>query len=120
MAAQGAELLLPAHGLPLAGADRIRTVLEDVASVLESLVRQTLDLMNEGARLDQILRTVGLPKELLEKPYLRPVYDEPEFAREALSAPGLRRARVRGAERMASVRRLVRRQPRPPEAGARA
>jgi alkyl sulfatase BDS1-like metallo-beta-lactamase superfamily hydrolase len=79
MAAQGAELLLPAHGLPLAGADRIRSVLEDVASVLESLVRQTLDLMNEGARLDQILRTVGLPKELLEKPYLRPVYDEPEF-----------------------------------------
>jgi alkyl sulfatase BDS1-like metallo-beta-lactamase superfamily hydrolase len=79
MAAQGAELLLPAHGLPLAGAERIRTVLDDVATVLESLVRQTLDLMNAGARLDQVLQTVSLPKELLEKPYLRPVYDEPEF-----------------------------------------
>jgi alkyl sulfatase BDS1-like metallo-beta-lactamase superfamily hydrolase len=79
MAAQGAELMLPAHGLPLAGAARIRTVLDDVATVLESLVRQTLDLMNEGARLDQVLQTVSLPKELLEKPYLRPVYDEPEF-----------------------------------------
>jgi alkyl sulfatase BDS1-like metallo-beta-lactamase superfamily hydrolase len=35
--------------------------------------------MNEGARLDQVLQAVSLPKELLEKPYLRPVYDEPEF-----------------------------------------
>ena len=38
------ELLIPAHGLPIAGARRIRTVLEDVAFALESLVEQTLAL----------------------------------------------------------------------------
>ena len=36
-------------------------------------------MMNAGARLDEILHGVSLPKELLEKPYLRPTYDEPEF-----------------------------------------
>jgi alkyl sulfatase BDS1-like metallo-beta-lactamase superfamily hydrolase len=79
MAAQEAELLLPAHGLPVGGAARVRRVLEDGALALESLVEQCLALMNEGARLDRLLHEVRLPAALLEKPYLRPVYDEPEF-----------------------------------------
>jgi alkyl sulfatase BDS1-like metallo-beta-lactamase superfamily hydrolase len=79
MAALDAELLLPAHGLPVAGAARIRALLDDMATALETLVEQTLALMNQGARLDDILHAVRVPAELLEKPYLRPVYDEPEF-----------------------------------------
>ncbi len=79
MAALDAELLLPAHGLPIGGAERVRLVLDDLASALESLVEQTLALMNDGASLDQILHSVSLAPQLLEKPYLRPVYDEPEF-----------------------------------------
>ena len=35
--------------------------------------------MNEGARLDDILHTVRAPEHLVAKPYLRPIYDEPEF-----------------------------------------
>jgi alkyl sulfatase BDS1-like metallo-beta-lactamase superfamily hydrolase len=79
MAALEAELLLPAHGLPVAGAERIRRLLDDVATALESLVRQCLALMNEGASLDALLHSISLPEALLAKPYLRPVYDEPEF-----------------------------------------
>jgi len=79
MAALEPELLLPAHGLPIAGRARIAKVLDEVAGALESLVKQTLELMNAGERLDTILHAVKLPKELLEKPYLKPVYDEPEF-----------------------------------------
>jgi alkyl sulfatase BDS1-like metallo-beta-lactamase superfamily hydrolase len=79
MAAQGAELLLPAHGLPIGGAERIRRVLGDTADVLESIVEQSLRLMNEGARLDTLLHEVRVPTGLLDRPYLRPVYDEPEF-----------------------------------------
>jgi alkyl sulfatase BDS1-like metallo-beta-lactamase superfamily hydrolase len=79
MAGLGAELLLPAHGLPIGGVERVRLVLDDLASALESLVEQTLGLMNDGARLDAILHSVSLPRELLDKPYLRPIYDEPEF-----------------------------------------
>ncbi|HJW40593.1 MAG TPA: alkyl sulfatase dimerization domain-containing protein [Rhizomicrobium sp.] len=79
MAALEPELLLPAHGLPIEGRARIARVLDDVAGALESVVKQTLELMNEGVKLNTILHAVKLPKEVLEKPYLRPVYDEPEF-----------------------------------------
>ncbi len=79
MAAMGAELLLPAHGLPIGGAERIRVVLDDTATALESIVEQSLSLMNDGATLDALIHSVSLPAALLEKPYLRPVYDEPEF-----------------------------------------
>jgi alkyl sulfatase BDS1-like metallo-beta-lactamase superfamily hydrolase len=79
MQAYEADLLLPAHGLPIDGADRIRRVLDDVAGVLEFLVHETLQLMNDGATLDQIVQSVRLPAEALDKPYLSPSYDEPEF-----------------------------------------
>jgi len=36
-------------------------------------------MMNAGARLDEIIHTVHAPQSLLDKPYLRPIYDEPEF-----------------------------------------
>jgi alkyl sulfatase BDS1-like metallo-beta-lactamase superfamily hydrolase len=79
MAALGAEVLLPGHGFPILGSDRINQALSDSAELLESLVDQTLALMNEGARLDDIVQAVQAPAHLLDKPYLRPVYDEPEF-----------------------------------------
>ena len=73
------EVLLPGHGLPIIGADRVRRALTEGAELLESLVEQTLALMNEGARLDDIVQTVRAPAHLLERPYLHAVYDEPEF-----------------------------------------
>jgi alkyl sulfatase BDS1-like metallo-beta-lactamase superfamily hydrolase len=79
MAAQGAELFLPAHGLPIAGAARIRRVLIEVADTLERLVRETLEMMNAGAKLNDIIHTVKVDPAILDRPYLRPMYDEPEF-----------------------------------------
>jgi alkyl sulfatase BDS1-like metallo-beta-lactamase superfamily hydrolase len=79
MSALDPEVLLPGHGLPIAGADDCRMVLDDTATLLESLVEQTLALMNDGARLDDVLHAVRPPAGLTEKPYLRPIYDEPEF-----------------------------------------
>jgi alkyl sulfatase BDS1-like metallo-beta-lactamase superfamily hydrolase len=79
MAALEPELLLPGHGLPVAGAANVRMVLLDTAEMLESLAAQTLALMNEGARLDDIVHSVRAPSHLLDKPYLQPIYDDPEF-----------------------------------------
>jgi len=79
MAGLGAEVLLPGHGLPIVGADRIRQSFEDAATLLESLHDQTVTMMNAGARLDEIVNSIEYPADLLDKPYLRPVYDEPEF-----------------------------------------
>ncbi len=73
------EVLLPGHGLPVVGADRVHQALTRTAELLESLVDQTLELMNRGARFDEVLHTVRPPAALAELPYLRAVYDEPEF-----------------------------------------
>jgi alkyl sulfatase BDS1-like metallo-beta-lactamase superfamily hydrolase len=79
MASLGAELMLPGHGVPVVGADRIRQALTETAELLEYLHDETVAMMNEGARLDDIIHTVRAPQHLLDRPYLRPVYDEPEF-----------------------------------------
>ena len=73
------EHLLPGHGLPVIGAGRVRQALADTADLLDSLVDQTLAVMNGGGRLDDAIHGVIPPAHLMARPYLRPVYDEPEF-----------------------------------------
>ena len=79
MAALEPELLLPGHGPAVAGAADISRVLTSAAEYLESIANQTLDMMNAGARLDEIVHTVRVPDHLAGLPWLRPIYDEPEF-----------------------------------------
>jgi alkyl sulfatase BDS1-like metallo-beta-lactamase superfamily hydrolase len=74
-----AKILCPGHGVPIIGQERVNEALENTAVLLESLHAQTISLMNEGASLDKIIHTVKPPEELLKKPYLQPIYDEPEF-----------------------------------------
>ncbi|WP_426573540.1 alkyl sulfatase dimerization domain-containing protein [Aquihabitans sp. McL0605] len=73
------ELLLPAHGLAVAGVDRVATVLGDLATALEHLVADVVDAMNQGATLDEIVLSVHVDEDLIRRPWLRPIYDEPEF-----------------------------------------
>jgi alkyl sulfatase BDS1-like metallo-beta-lactamase superfamily hydrolase len=79
IAATGCELFLPAHGLPIAGRERIAGVLLGVADVLEQLVADVLERMNAGQTLDAIVHEVGVPQAVLDQPWMQPVYDEPEF-----------------------------------------
>jgi hypothetical protein len=73
------EILLPGHGFPVIGAARVREALLDTARYLESLYEQTRAAMNQGATLYEILEHVRPPAELAAKPFLKPVYDEPDF-----------------------------------------
>ena len=79
MAERGAALLIPGHGMPIFGADRVRRALTETAEWLEALVGQTLALMNAGAPLEQVLREVRPPARLADRPYLQAVYDEPQY-----------------------------------------
>jgi alkyl sulfatase BDS1-like metallo-beta-lactamase superfamily hydrolase len=79
MAATGAELFLPAHGLPIAGRERIGRVLLEVADTLDELVDEVLERMNAGEDLDTIVHEVRVPEAVLDQPWMQPVYDEPEF-----------------------------------------
>jgi alkyl sulfatase BDS1-like metallo-beta-lactamase superfamily hydrolase len=74
-----AEILVPGHGLPIFGRSRVRQALDETALWLEHLLRETLERMNAGLPLEAILHEVKPPAELTERPYLQPVYDEPEF-----------------------------------------
>ena len=101
----GPDVLLPGHGYPVVGADRVRQALGDTAELLESLVEQTLALMNAGARLDEVIHSVDAS---------RPADGAP------LPPARLRRAGVHRPDGVAPVRRVVGRQPGHPEAGPRA
>jgi alkyl sulfatase BDS1-like metallo-beta-lactamase superfamily hydrolase len=79
MATLGADVLLPGHGVPIVGGERVLTALSDTAELLESLHDATLAMMNVGAPLDDILRSVRVPAHLAGKAYLQPIYDETEF-----------------------------------------
>jgi alkyl sulfatase BDS1-like metallo-beta-lactamase superfamily hydrolase len=79
MLAHEPELLLPAHGLAVAGRERVATVLGDLATALETLVADVVGAMNEGATLDEIVHSVRVADDLVRRPWLRPIYDEPEF-----------------------------------------
>ncbi|MBL9007595.1 MAG: MBL fold metallo-hydrolase [Myxococcales bacterium] len=79
MARLDVAILMPGHGPPIVGRDRVRQALDETASLLESLVEQTLRLLNQGAPLDVVLAEVRVPAELLVRPYLRPSYDDPQF-----------------------------------------
>lgn len=71
--------MVSGHGLPIFGADRIATALTDTADLLDSIEEQVLALMNTGATLDRVIHEVEVPARLRDKPYLRPVYDHPQF-----------------------------------------
>jgi len=79
MSACNAEVLVPGHGVPVIGAARVRQALDDTAEWLEALERETVTRMNAGAPLEQIVAEVRPPAHLADRPYLQPVYDEPEF-----------------------------------------
>jgi len=79
MATLPAEVLCPGHGVPIWGRAVVRRALEETASYLEALVEQVIALLDQGARLDEILAAVAPPPELAARPYLAATYDEPEF-----------------------------------------
>jgi alkyl sulfatase BDS1-like metallo-beta-lactamase superfamily hydrolase len=79
MSALGPELLIPGHGVPIVGGARARQALDDTAEWLETLERETVARMNAGATLDTILAEVRPPAHLAARPYLQPVYDEPDY-----------------------------------------
>jgi alkyl sulfatase BDS1-like metallo-beta-lactamase superfamily hydrolase len=57
----------------------VHQALSETAEFLENIVEQTLALMNAGTRLSDILSSVVVPAHLSDRPFLQPVYDEPEF-----------------------------------------
>ncbi|MDP3766482.1 MAG: alkyl sulfatase dimerization domain-containing protein [Dehalococcoidia bacterium] len=77
MAAKRPVHLLPGHGPPLSGEEAIEEALLTTAHFLRSIHDQVVTKMNEGKWLEDILREIDYPGT--DKPWLRPIYDHPEF-----------------------------------------
>jgi alkyl sulfatase BDS1-like metallo-beta-lactamase superfamily hydrolase len=77
MAALRPAHLLPGHGPPMSGEDRIHEALMTTAHLLRSIHDQVVDKMNEGKWLEDIMREIDYPST--DYPWLRPIYDHPEF-----------------------------------------
>lgn len=79
MAAHEPEILIPGHGPPIQGVATIARYLDGAARWLEHLHDRTVDLLNQGFRVDEIVQRVRVPAELAAQPWLQPTYDDPEF-----------------------------------------
>ena len=79
MRAKRPAVLFPGHGPLIEGEAIVSEVLESTAALLRSLHDQCVALMNEGLSLADVIARVRVDEALLGKPWLRPVYDEPEF-----------------------------------------
>jgi alkyl sulfatase BDS1-like metallo-beta-lactamase superfamily hydrolase len=69
--------LLPGHGPAIEGESRIEEALLSTAHLLRSIHDQVVAGMNEGKWLEDVIRDIDWPDT--SKPWLRPVYDHPEF-----------------------------------------
>ena len=77
MAALRPQHLLPGHGPAMSGEEIIQDALLSTAALLLSIDEQVVAGMNEGKWLEDIIRQIELPPS--DKPWLRPIYDHPEF-----------------------------------------
>ncbi len=77
MAALRPARLLPGHGPVITDEGTIEEALLSTAHFLRSIHDQVVRLMNEGKRLEDIIRAIDWPAT--DKPWLRPIYDHPEF-----------------------------------------
>jgi glyoxylase-like metal-dependent hydrolase (beta-lactamase superfamily II) len=79
MAALDVASLCPGHGGPtVQDPAKVRRILLDSADYLDSILRQTLAAMNDGAppHVDIVHRVTPPPSDA---PWLQPIYDEAEF-----------------------------------------
>ncbi len=80
MAALNPEVMVPSHTEPVIGRDNIHALLTDYADAIQFVHDQTIRLINEGLRPDDIVQAIRLPQNLAEHPWLQPFYGTLEWA----------------------------------------
>lgn len=70
----GAEILVPHHGRPVEGRERIAALLTDYRDAVQYVHDQTLRHMNKGRTPDEIAEAVVMPERFRDHPWLGEYY----------------------------------------------
>ena len=77
----GADHLVPSHGQPVSGKEKVEKVLRVTRDGIQFIHDQTIRFMNQGLTPDELAEVVELPPHLAnEKPYLREYYGTVEHS----------------------------------------
>jgi alkyl sulfatase BDS1-like metallo-beta-lactamase superfamily hydrolase len=68
------RFLVPSHGRPLSGEEKIFEVLTNYRDAIQFVHDQTVRGMNQGLTPDQLVQRVRLPEHLAHQPYLQEYY----------------------------------------------
>lgn len=68
------KFLLPSHGKPISNEDDIRENLTALHSALDFIVEETVSMLNQGMRADEIPSLIELPAGMAEHPTLKEYY----------------------------------------------
>ncbi len=75
MRALHADYLVPSHGQPVSGREKVEEVMRNYRDGIQFVHDQTIRYMNKGLTPDELVEKVRLPAHLADfKPYLRPFY----------------------------------------------
>ncbi len=75
MRAVGAEHLVPSHGQPVSGKEKVEEVMRNYRDGIQFVHDQTIRYMNRGMTRDELVAAVKLPQHLASySPYLREFY----------------------------------------------
>jgi glyoxylase-like metal-dependent hydrolase (beta-lactamase superfamily II) len=72
-------IVFPGHGPPIIGEARCQEAFSNQATLLEGICTFTLEGINAGKSMGDIMRTVPVPQSLVSLPYLQPKYDDPRW-----------------------------------------
>ncbi len=81
-----ADILVPHHGRPVEGRERIAELLTDYRDAIQFLHDQTLRYMNKGYRPEEIADIVVMPERLRDHPWLGEYYGSYKHAIPAIYA----------------------------------
>ncbi|MBU3914216.1 MBL fold metallo-hydrolase [bacterium] len=74
------EFIAPSHTKPLAGKEKIASILTDYRDGIQYVHDQTIRLMNKGYTVDEIVEEVKLPDHLRNHPFLLEHYGTVEWS----------------------------------------
>jgi len=79
LAALDPEIVVMEFGPPIQGREQIQRVLQSTATALRWLRREVVERMNRGMNVVEILHDIEYDPEILDLPWMRPVYGYPEY-----------------------------------------